>query len=315
MRIPISTKLITVTILILVASTTTITLISTNFFEKKAAEQVDISNLESAVGTAKEVNNILSTYIEKTRNLGTVFLNNSSQIPVEADLLPFFKDKNFVSIELLKLHGNSTELLARKVKEDSLKPYNLTASYISTLRTQQKFPLGQLVLGNIEIKNSSLPRAPALITLGVPLVKDHQGRITHVVLADISMAPLEKPFTNPSEHTQYLIDRTGEILAHKDEQKAIARINMSKDTFVQKALAQDSPQFQTKYKDPDTDVKYFGAAVTTAYGATLISQTSEQTILEVSDEVKRRSIFVAGSAISLAIFFYFSIFNVFDLTH
>jgi len=74
---------------------------------------------------------------------------------------------------------------------------------------------------------------------------------------------------------------------------------------VQKAMSQKSPQFQTKFTDPDSDQTYFGAAVKTTFGATLISQISEATILEVSQEVKRRSIFVAGSAISLAIFFIF----------
>lgn len=314
MRIPISTKLITVTILILVASTGTITWISSKYFEKKASEQVDISNLESAAAKAKEVDNILASLVDKARATGSQLIKNSnSATNVNSNAASsnddfdfnFSKDKSFISVEVLKLNGTVVETVARKTKEDVFKPYNLTGAYMVNVRAWQKFPIRTVAEGSIEIKNASYPKAPAMITIGVPLVRDAQGKITHIVLADVAMAPIEKPFTDPSERTQYLIDRSGELLAHKDEQRAISRLNMNDNPFVAKALLQKSPQFQTKFVDPDTDANYFGASVKTSFGVTVVSQTSEAAILEVSNEVKRRSIFVAGSAISMAIFFIF----------
>ena len=303
MRIPISTKLITVTIVILVASTGTITFISSKYFEKKASEQVDIANLESAAAKAKEVDNIIASLVDKTRTSGSLLMKGAAS---NEDLdFNFNQDKNFIAMEVLKLNGSSVETVARKVKEDVLKPYNLTSAYFINLRSWQKFPMRAVAEGGIEIKNATYPKAPAMITIGIPLVKDAQGKITHIVLADVALAPLEKPFTDPSERTQYLIDRNGELLAHKDEQKAMARFNMSQSPFVAKAMATKSPQFQTKFVDQDSEQNYFGASVKTSYGVAVISETSEATILEVSNEVKRRAIFVAGSAISMAIFFIF----------
>lgn len=307
MRIPISTKLITVTILILVAATGTITWISSSYFEKKAAEQVDIANLESAAAKAKEIENIIANLVDKTRVTASLLTKGaSSQVETGDDFdFSFTKDKNFISLEVLKLDGTSVETVARRVKEDLLKPYGLNSTYMIHVRSWQKFPIRSVAQGSIEIKNATYPKAPAMITIGIPLIRDEQGKITHVALADVTLAPFEKPFTDPSERTQYLIDRHGELLAHKDEQKAMARLNMGKYPIVQKALTQKSPQFQTKFMNPDNDKDYFGASVKTSYGATVISQTSEETILEVSREVKRRAIFVAGSAISMAIFFIF----------
>ncbi len=307
MRIPISTKLITVTILILVAATGTITWISSSYFEKKAAEQVDIANLESAAAKAKEIENIIANLVDKTRVTASLLTKGAnSQVQTGDDFdFNFTKDKNFISLEVLKLDGTGVETVARRVKEDVLKPYGLTSTYMIHVRSWQKFPIRSVAQGSIEIKNATYPKAPAMITIGIPLIRDEQGKITHVALADVTLAPFEKPFTDPSERTQYLIDRHGELLAHKDEQKAMARLNMGKYPIVQKALTQKSPQFQTKFMNPDNDKDYFGASVKTSYGATVISQTSEETILEVSREVKRRAIFVAGSAISMAIFFIF----------
>lgn len=307
MRIPISTKLITVTIVILVAATGTITWISSSFFEKKASEQVDIANLESAAAKAKEVENLVTSLVDKTRITASILMKGTSDQTNTGDDFDFnfTKDKNFVALEILKIEGNSVETIARKVKEDVLKPYNLTSAYMINLRSWQKFPIRNVAQGTIELKNSSYPKAPAMVTIGIPLIRDDQGKITHIALADVNLSPLEKPFTDPSERTQYLIDRDGELLAHKDEQKAMARLNMKNNPFVQKALGQKSPQYQTKFVDPDSNKNFFGASVKTSFGATIVSETSEETILEVSKEVKRRAIFVAGSAISMAIFFIF----------
>jgi adenylate cyclase len=319
MRIPISTKLISVTILTVVASAAAITLISSEYFEKKAAEQIDIANLESAAGKAKEINNILTSFVDKSRVIGSVLLKNSNldlgsttnnvggdSNALKDDLLfNFTKDKNFIAVEVLKIDGSSLETVARRVKDDFFASYNLSGSYINQLREQQKFPIRNLALGNIEVKNSSYPKSPAMFTIGLPLVHDAQGKITHVVLAYIALSPLEKPFTEPSERTQFLVDRSGEVLAHKEESKAFARLDMSSSPFVKKALAQTSTQYQTKFLDTESSQQFFGAAVSTSFGARVISETSEATILEVSNEVKRRSIFVAGCAVSAAIFFIF----------
>ncbi|MNJ98409.1 Adenylate cyclase 1 [compost metagenome] len=306
MRIPISTKLITVTILILVLATGTITVISSQYFEKKASEQVDIANLESASAKAKEVENIISSLIDKTRYNASLLLKSTTQGAPSEDLdFNFGRDKNFISLQVVKLNGSAVEIVASRVKEDVLQPFGLTESYITNVRAWEKFPVRSVAQGNIEIKNGSYPKAPALVTIGIPLIQDSLGKITHIAIADVALAPFQKPFSDRSERTQYLVDRNGELLAHVDEQKALSRLNISAYPIVEKAKAQKSPQYQTKFVDPESSKNFFGAAVKTSYGATVISQTSEETILEVSNEVKRRAIFVAGSAVSLAIFFIF----------
>ncbi len=302
MRIPISTKLISVTILILLLATGTITYISSQFFEKKSAEQLDISNLESASAKAKELDNIINSVVEQTRSKATMLFNGVAKHTTEDFDLGFQKDKDFISLEILKISGASMVQVARKVKISALQSYGLSESYLNNVRSWQNFPIRSVAQGTVEVKNASYPKAPAMFTVGIPLLRDEQGRITHIVLADVNLSVIEKAFTDPSERTQFLIDRTGVLLAHKNEQKAIARFNMSKYPIVQKAMVQKSPQFQTKFTDPDSDKQFFGASVKTSFGGTVISQISEETILEVSQEVRRRAIFVAGCAISLSVF-------------
>lgn len=307
MRIPISTKLISVTILILVAATGTITYISSAYFEKRSSEQVDIANLESATGKAKEIENIITSMIDKTKLSASILLQGATTNP-EALLnfdANFEKDRNFISLEVLKIEGSALTSVISRQKQEVVKKYNLHPNYFQTVRAWQKFPIVNVRQGSFEIANGSYINGPAMFTVGIPLIRDDQGQITHIAIANIDLAILQKPFAEPSERAQYIIDRNGDVLAHKVEAYAIRKQAMVKNPIIEKALTQKSPQFQTKFVDPSDKKTYFGAAVKTSVGATLISQTSEESILEVSREVRRRAIFVAGSAISLAIFFIF----------
>lgn len=307
MRIPISTKLISVTILILVAATGTITYISSAYFEKRSSEQVDIANLESATGKAKEIENIITSMIDKTKLSASILLQGATTNP---EALPNFdanfeRDRNFISLEVLKVEGSVISSVISRSKSEILSKYALPKNYFEVVRGWQKFPILNITQGSFEIANASYAKGPAMFTVGIPLIRNEQGQITHIAIANIDLAILQKPFAEPSERTQFIIDRSGEVLAHKNEAFALRKQAMVKTPIIEKAMTQKSPQFQTKFIDPWDKKTYFGAAVKTSVGATLISQTSEESILEVSREVRRRAIFVAGSAISLAIFFIF----------
>lgn len=304
MRVSISTKLISVTILILVLATGAITYISSQYFEKRASEQVDISNLESASGKAKEVENILASFIDQTRVYASTLMTTVSKSSNDLASFDqnFARDKNIVSLEIIDLRSSSPSSVARRVRSDILKPFGHSERYIEYVRNWQKFPIPRVMQGLVEVRNASFPKGPALFTVGIPLIRDDKGRITHIAIADFQLTALMKPFVEPSERSQYLIDRDGVLLAHSNESYALARYDMNQNPLVQKSKTQKSPQFQTKFKDPVDNKTYFGASVKTSLGVTLISQTSEEVILEVSNEVRRRAIFVAGTAVSIAIF-------------
>ncbi|MFP5518756.1 MAG: adenylate/guanylate cyclase domain-containing protein [Bdellovibrionia bacterium] len=304
MRISISTKLISVTILILLASTGAITYISSQYFERKASEQVDISNLESATAKAKEVENIVTSLVEQmkvTSGILMTSINNKTEALASFEQ-NFAKDKNIINIEIAEVSGTQIKIITRKVRKDILEPYKTSESYFDRVRNWQNFPISNVIRGGMEIRNASFQDGLPMFTIGIPLIRDDKGLITHIALADFHLAALLKPFSELSERTHYLVDREGILVSHSNEKWALARYNMSQNPLVQKAKNQKSPQYQTKFKDPVDGKTYFGASVITSVGLTMISQTSEEIILEVSNEVRRRAIFVAGTAVSIAIF-------------
>ncbi|HEY8270111.1 MAG TPA: adenylate/guanylate cyclase domain-containing protein [Pseudobdellovibrionaceae bacterium] len=309
MRIPISTKLVVLTVLVLLVATIPIALRTSQIFAKSSMQREEYSNQAFAASRAAEVENILSSIVDKSTTSASI-LYKSATNPAITSMdefeMNFIKDKRFVSMEILKLQGTTVELVSRKTKEDFLKTsFNLKPEYISHVRDQQKFPIRSVAQGTVEIRNASFAKGPPMFTIGLPLVKDAQGRITHVALIDVALSVLQKPFSEKSERTLYLIDRNGELITHQDEQKALARLNMAMSPLVKKSMSEQTPRRQMRFQDPDNGTYFIGAYNKTSFGVTVVSQIPEELVLEPAQDAKRQAFFITGLVLSGALFFIF----------
>lgn len=308
MKIPISTKLVGVTVFILLLATVPIALQTSSIFAKTSLQREEYSNQAFAASRATEIENILSSIVEKSKVSASILYKsatNPSATSTDEFEMNFTKDKRFISMEILKLQGPTVELVSRRSKEDFLKTFNVGTDYISRIRDQQKFPIRSVAQGSVEIRNGSFGKGPAIVTVGLPLVKDPQGRITHVALVDIDLAVLQKPFSERSERTFYLVDRNGELIAHQDEQKAMARLSMAASPIVIKAMNEQTPRRQMRFLDPDTNTEFIGAYNKTTFGVTVISQIPEELVLEPALDAKRRAFLITGVVLSIALFLIF----------
>jgi adenylate cyclase len=329
MRIPISTKIIGLTVSILIGATALIAKQSSEFFQKVMTQREDYSNMSEATARSKEIENLLNGAFDRAQIIGTLLMKKSTadlQTKTKDPLAPvatespennrvqdideltfnFNKDKNLVSIEVIKITPRGYELLGRKIKEEFFKQAKVEPNYIAELRSKIIFPIASVVQKNVEVRNSTLRKGPPLITIGIPLAKDENGLVTHVALADLQMGLLQKPFANESERIFYLIDKTGHLLAHQDENKALAIEDMSQSPIIEKALADTTPRRQTRFIDPTNDKAYIGAYVKSPFwGVTVVAQTAEEIILEPAKEVQRKAYYISGIVISIALFLCF----------
>ncbi|MBC7371142.1 MAG: HAMP domain-containing protein [Bdellovibrionaceae bacterium] len=308
MRIPISTKLVAVTVIILLAATVPIALVTSNFFAKSSLQREEYSNQAFAASRATEVENVLSSIVDKSKAAASILYRASStNVPTTEEFdLNFTKDKRLISMEVLKIQGSTPELVTRRTKDDFLKTtYSLGADFINKVRTQQQFPVRSVVQGTIEIRNASYEKGPGMFTIGLPLVKDAQGRISHIALIDVDLSVLQKPFSERSERTSFLVDRTGEVVAHQDDKLALARLNMKLVPLVAKALSEQTPRRQMRFTDPESKQNFIGAYNKTSFGLTVISQISEELILEPAVDARRSAFFITGLVLSAALFLIF----------
>lgn len=302
-RIPISTKIIALTVSILVGATALIASQSSEFFQKVMIQREDYSNMSEATARAKEVENLLNSAFERAQIIGSLLMKQNQE---EQVAINFNKDKNMVSVEVWKVNGSSFDFVARKTKEDYFTSQKIEANHIAEIRKQVPFPMRSVVQKNIEIRNSTLKKEVPLITLGLPLARDENDMVTHIALVDLQLGLLQKPFSGQSERTFYLVDRNGMLLAHQDETKALAKQDMRVIPIVSKALEDSNPRRQTRFQDPETKKTYIGAYVKNPFwGTTVVAQTAEEIILEPAHEVKRKAYYISGIVISIALFLCF----------
>ncbi len=309
MKISISIKLILMTLGILFLATVSITLITSGLFEKKTLDRESDSNLESASAKATEIEHIITSTYQRTK--GTAFSyyksqSNPSKENLDEFMAAFNRDSNLISLEIYKVDKGTVELLGRKVKEEALVKMGFAANYLAKMREQQKFPIRSVIqggpenAGTIEIKSNNGTTDPAIFTMGMPLVQDQQKKTTHIVIADIQLSVLQKPFSNPTDHVQFIVDRDSRLLVHS-EKEGLEGSDMNSNTFVQKAMLQTNPTLQNHWFDIETKQNNLVAFSRTSYGVAVFSQISEEIILEAAKQARHTGILITGIVFSFAI--------------
>ena len=176
MRIPISTKLIVVTISFLVVATGLFATQSSNLFETEMVKREESSNHAQAEAKAIEVNSLLDSSIERIKIIGALLAKKSLRHPTANDITTpsvapttdtpsaaelsdidfnFEKDTNLVSIEVYKINNGKFELVNRKFKTSYFSEIKFNPDLFTQFHSTQ-FPMASVFQKNIEIQNCSL---------------------------------------------------------------------------------------------------------------------------------------------------------------
>ncbi|MEY4616427.1 MAG: hypothetical protein RJB66_1387 [Pseudomonadota bacterium] len=312
MRLPIFVKTNVITILLLIIAAVPITIWSTNEFEKTSRYQEEDINLQLAFSKANELNYILENSTEKARNIGTLVLNAMGETSPESEekLIDAFKqNKDIFALDVYAVESqNKIKLLKRLTDEDKFVAYKFDSSYISQLRKTQSFPIQGVTQNKAIIQNSSVAKGIPLFTVGVPLAKDESGKVSHIVIADYSLARLQKSFAANGYRTFFLIDEKGTALAHQTDNLAVNRRNLKTHPVVTMALASKEPNGQTRYYDSSHKTHFYGTFVRATMDTIIVSSVSEDVILLPARKVRHAAFLFLGFLIS------FSFLGVFIFT-
>jgi len=312
MRIPISIKLILLVSLLLVVTTAFIADKSSHQFVEVLTDREKGGNYSSVTNRLRLVDSILYSMKDRVEVLGTMLAQKAqNNLSSSKDFeINFEKDRDIIALGIYKTNGNSEQRVAFEIKTEFLEPFHLPNSFVETALRYVHFPFHSVMEKNIELVNTSFPHAPPMITMGIPILQDEMGNVSHIAVASLSLDSLQKPFVEKTERTLFLTDRQGTVLAHQDEGLALSRINLASSPIVQKALADHNsiPQ-QTQFADPTTQKEQIGAYAKSSFGVIAFSQIELEKILEPARQVNRDAFLIAGEAIAVAFFisFLFSI--------
>jgi len=306
MRFPIFVKTNLITIVLLLFAALPITIWSTNEFEKTSRYQEEDINLRLAFSKANELNYIIDNATEKARNLGTLVLNTLNEVSPDTENKldsAFNQNKDIYALDLYSVDPitQKTKLLKRLTESSRFTPYKYDISYIDQLRKSQNFPIQSILQNKMIIQNSSVPKGIPLFTIGLPLAKDLQGKISHIVIADYSLARLQKSFSANGYRTFFLVDEKGVTLAHQDDNQAVNRTNLKSHPIVNLALSSNEPNNQTRFYDSKKKSYFYGTYVRSSLNTYIISIVPEDVILLPARKVRHGAFFFLGILISISL--------------
>lgn len=303
MRISISTKLIVMTVSLLSATTIGIALSNSKEIEKRVSAREKDFNQEKTSAKTIEVKALLAAATERTQALGQLAIQNSTAKEVD---FAFEKDKNLMALTVYQVKKGQLVPLLFKVKKSFLDENKLEASFFTLLREQIPFPLQIVTSKKMAIRNSSLPKAPPLLTLGLPLTRDENDQVSHIAIADFRFGLLQSAFNETGTRNLFVTDERGTLLAHQKEDKALARLSFATHPLVQTALGSDVSNLQKEYQDQETDKQVIGAFQKAPdYNVIVFTEVDRSIVQEAVGTLVSSVIETAGISVSIAIFLIF----------
>ncbi|MEZ0391863.1 MAG: adenylate/guanylate cyclase domain-containing protein [Pseudobdellovibrionaceae bacterium] len=304
MRISISTKLIIMTIGFLAATTFNIGFSNSREIENRVLAREKDFNQEKAHAKTLEVRALLGSLVDRVQALGKLSLQ-ASQESKEIEFA-FEKEKNLVSLTIYQVKNGQLIPSLFKTKKSFLESHQLDSKFFSQLREKIPFPIQTIIEKRVAIRNSSLPKLPPLITIGVPLTRDEKDQVSHIALADIGMGVLQSAFSEKGTRNLFLTDEKGLLLSHQNEAKALARLSLAQHPLMEAALKQGPSNLQKEYLDPESDREVIGAFVKIPeYGVIVVSEIDRSVIQEAVGTLVSSVIETAGIHVSVAIFLIF----------
>ncbi|OYZ19608.1 MAG: hypothetical protein B7Y39_11720 [Bdellovibrio sp. 28-41-41] len=307
MRIPISIKLIVITVVLLIGVTIPVTMKTSEITSAKLVEFQQDNNLALAMGKARELNQLFNNLKDKVTLNGRLLQSwkegNTAELNYQKDFEANFNlDSALLGIEVYKYESSGEIAIGNSYK----KPFD---TRVAEYRKRSPFDRNEIKDGNMVILNSSIETWEPIVTIALPLIKINKT-ITHYVVADIDLSLIQKTMSDAGLNLFFVTDKTGIVMGHRDELLATKKQNFSGNEIVRFAL-QSSMASGMKYLPASANQKaMYAAYAKTTFGPIVFSQVEEEKILVVTKELKNNIIKIVGYFLSVTLFLVF----VFSMT-
>jgi len=312
LRIPIAVKLACVSIIILLLATIPTAFKTADIFKDVSSKREEDTNRSQADARANEVEVVLENLINRSYFFGSLLLQTTTATPARSTNTSerfvesiFRGDRDFISLDVLTRGGGGVRRANGLINEGFLEAYGLDASYLTTLQRTRPMAFAPIFAAETRFYNRSIPDGAPILSIGLPLVRNDEGEVTHIVIANIRLEALQDSFATQSERIVYLVDKNGIVFAHGNEALALSAGKLDSLNSVRGALASPMAKGQLRYLDRSSNEYYISAFSKTRFGLIVLSEAPESIILEPAMYVRRQVFYITGLVLSGALFVIF----------
>ncbi len=162
--------------------------------------------------------------------------------------------------------------------------------------------------GEISIQKISKGQKP-YVALAIPMTLDANKKVGEVCVALVNETRFSKIFGKLGVVSSYLVDDTGNVIAHPDRSVSQSSANWRENEIVKSMLESTMNNGQLRFTDENKQ-SYLGAFRQVGIGGVgVISQVLEERAFESANRVRYRSLLITGIIlfIALSVAYFFSV--------
>ncbi|MCP4133962.1 MAG: hypothetical protein GY754_23530 [bacterium] len=303
-RISIGFKLISITSVILLFSLSLIIFLATYFFRDDSKTRIDENNLDLARIISLKVKADISSIHEKANLLAAVLMGESrteEEKAVFSELI-FKKDKDLVFIGIAGQKGKNVLSIRnsmvnrRFLRENNLSPKDLKRIINTHQKVYAKTFGTEPVIHNV----SPYFKQP-VIGLSFAYIKKTETAAESILIVFVRMDRFQEAVLSPGITKTFVVNGSGDVVAHHDTSLVMAKANLSKLPIVKEMLTDSSGNKHFPYVD-EQGVSFLGAYHAIGFAdAGVITTVEEEKAFEAVSRMQRQNALITIIVLCLAI--------------
>ena len=301
-------KLMMMNSFIVISTCAIIIAVATYFFKEDNEIRAKEENIRMVELYGTTVQTYMSSVILKSKQMG-VTLENNTVTPLEKKQfanLYFDSDTDIVFLGIYSSGGKELELSNSIVNYEYIQKNKINESFFKQLILSSEDSLkrvlnGGVVLSNVNKENQLIP----YLAIAIPFTRDLFGQ--KVIISILKLDNILPTFEKKGISNIFLVDMSGNVLAHPEKEKVFLASNLIDSPIVQEMLKSPTNNGQKRFEEEKKF--YIGSfkKVDIINGA-VISVVPEEKVFEEVYNIQRRNIYILsiGLCLSLIITFLFA---------
>lgn len=315
---PISLKLIIIISLILAFSLTGLTYIATYYFQEDSIRRIQEVTSDKSQVIARTVKTDINNIIDKALLIADSFNDGSRKygsrkrvssragtqtgIPgseYSRDRM-LARDKSIIYVAIAAKKGNSLSVIADIKNSAVMRSIDRTADFRAIIKNDAA-SFEKSFNGITEIRNSSSAFGSPVLCLSIPRTAPAGGFAREIIIVYFSMDTFIEAVQSFSEYRTFIVNGSGELIAHPDSELMLSNVDFSGSEIVQAMLKSPVDNGQTTYTD-EKGVPHLGSfSKTETAGAGVITTVNRDVALEAVYNLRRRNVYITIIVLMLAV--------------
>lgn len=311
MRLTIGKKLNGLVVTLQLLSITGVVVLAVQMFTSDLAGNLRKGTIDVSAMLSGRIRAEMKHVADRARMLGAASLES---FKYDEDRLKFLQDNlavdsTYVGLSLYRLSDNATDPTApqtfeaqwRIVHPEITKKLDFTRADFDQL--DQDYPLDFVAVskGQVDFTIGKLKDGTPSLRMAIPFVQRADGTFSQLLAIELNQERLTSLFGESTAYLSYLVDRKGRILGSTDARTLSLGTDVSKLAIVEALRTTKAQSGQQDYADL-AGVPQMGAYQRVGFAdLTVISEAPVETAVSAQKKVLRRTAFLAGAFLFLAL--------------